>query len=68
MTEPSDEQIIADAMLLGCEFIPGHSGLYSCHIPGAPTSMFYKSRGRAAYWALRHNGYHYDNGKLTKRC
>ncbi|RZN09666.1 hypothetical protein CWO91_16695 [Bradyrhizobium genosp. SA-3] len=66
MTEPSDDQIIADAMLLGGEF-EGEDLMYSCTIPGANSSMFYKFRARAAYWALHHAGYHYVDGTLTKR-
>jgi hypothetical protein len=67
MTEPSDEQIIADAMLLGLEFERALHG-YRCRTPTGECTMTHKTQARAALWGLTYINWCYVDGKLTRRA
>lgn len=69
MTEPSDEQIIADAMLLGVEFERRTTDAklqWRGVLPDGKRTMPHVHRVRAAYWALHQLRYVHVGGKLTK--
>jgi hypothetical protein len=73
MTEPSDEQIIADAMLLGLEFeryespVAGKPPKYRCITPIGERTMLHKTQAFAARWGLHYIGWHYRGGTLTRK-
>jgi hypothetical protein len=66
MTEPSDEQIIADAMLLGVEFVRLAEYWY-CTLPKGKNTVTWTSQTEAAKSAINVMGYTYRNRQLTKR-
>ena len=68
MTEPSDEQVIADAMLLGVRFERTFHGYARCTLPDGREFYNFRLSGTFARAALNELGYEYRDGVLVKRA